>query len=199
VADRRIAETVDFFGPRAATWDERFPDDEPAFACAVEDLAPAPGATVLDAGCGTGRALQHLRHRVGPSGRLIAIDLTTEMLTAARAAGRDRLSALLVADALHVPVRAATVDAVFAAGLIQHLPAPDHGLIELARVSRSGARLAVFHPIGRAALAARHGRTRRDDDLLAAHNLGPCLARHGWLLECIDDGPDRYLALARRA
>ena len=47
------------------------------------------------------------------------------------------------------------VDAVFAAGLIHHLPPPDHGLIELARITAPDARLAVFHPVSRAALAAR--------------------------------------------
>lgn len=90
------------------------------------------------------------------------------------------------------------VDAVFAAGLIHHLPPPDHGLIELARITAPDARLAVFHPIGRAALAARRGRTSTATDLLAEPNLRRCLDEHGWRLESIDDSADRYLALARR-
>ncbi|MEU1945504.1 hypothetical protein ABZ554_24530, partial [Streptomyces sp. NPDC020125] len=47
----------DFFTPRAADWDSRFPDDGPAYAAAVADLEPRTGDAVLDAGCGTGRAL----------------------------------------------------------------------------------------------------------------------------------------------
>ena len=77
-------------------------------------------------------------------------------------------------------------------------PPPDHGLIELRRVTRRSARLAIFHPLGRAALAARHGSTLSDEDLLARRNLEPRLERHGWTLTSIDDGEDRYLAVAER-
>jgi hypothetical protein len=87
---------------------------------------------------------------------------------------------------------------VFAAGILHHLPEPDHGLAELARVTHSGATLAVFHPIGRATLAARHGGALTDDDFLAAPNLTAQLERYGWTLTAIDDADDRYLALARR-
>lgn len=47
----------EFFGARAADWDSRFPDDGPAYAAAVAELGLHEGARVLDAGCGTGRAL----------------------------------------------------------------------------------------------------------------------------------------------
>jgi SAM-dependent methyltransferase len=120
------------------------------------------------------------------------------MLGAASRAGRDRYGTLVGADGGRLPFASGRFEAVFAAGILHHLPPPDHGLIELSRVTRGGATLAVFHPIGRAALAARHGGTTSDDDLLAAPNLGPHLERHGWTLIAIDDGDDRYLALARR-
>jgi hypothetical protein len=61
-------ETRAFFAPRAASWEERFPGDDPAYAAAVADLGLRAGQTALDAGCGTGRALPHLRRAVGPGG-----------------------------------------------------------------------------------------------------------------------------------
>ncbi|MEV6162168.1 class I SAM-dependent methyltransferase [Streptomyces sp. NPDC052052] len=188
----------DFFTARAADWDSRFPDDGPAFAAAVGSLALGPGDVVLDAGCGTGRALPALRAAVGPGGTVVGMDLTAAMLESAVRAGRDRSGTLLLADAARLPLRTESLDAVFAAGLISHLSRPGPDLSEWARVVRTGGQLALFHPIGRAALAARHGRRLTDDDLRAEHNLRPLLARSGWRLDAYTDEDDRFLALAVR-
>lgn len=188
----------EFFGERAAGWDRKFPGDGPAFATAVGEFGLCPGDRVLDAGCGTGRALTALRAAVGPSGTVLGADVTPQMLTAAREAGRDAEGALLLADVARLPLRDAVLDAVFAAGLIAHLPDPGANLRELARVVRPGGRLALFHPIGRAALAARHGRELTPDDMRAEPNLGPLLAGSGWRLTSYADEDARFLALAVR-
>ncbi|NDU79658.1 methyltransferase domain-containing protein, partial [Actinomadura sp. DSM 109109] len=144
----------EFFGSRAADWDRRFPDDGPAYTAAVAGLGLREGDRVLDAGCGTGRALPPLRAAVGPSGLVVGADLTPAMLEAAVRAGRDRDGRLLLTDVAALPLRSRTLDAVFAAGLVAHLPDPAGNLRELARVVRPGGVLALFHPIGRTALAA---------------------------------------------
>lgn len=188
----------EFFGARAADWDTRFPDDGPAYAAAVAELGLHPGDAVLDAGCGTGRALPPLRSAVGPQGTVIGADLTPAMLAAALRAGRGDSGQLLLTDVARLPLRAESLDAVFAAGLIAHLPQPDVNLRELARVVRPGGRLALFHPIGRAALATRQGRQITDDDLRAEPNLRPLLAGSGWRMISYVDEEARFLALAVR-
>ncbi|KUN06155.1 SAM-dependent methyltransferase [Streptomyces yokosukanensis] len=188
----------EFFSARAADWDSRFPDDGPAFAAAVADLELRPGDRVLDAGCGTGRALPSLRAAVGPSGVVLGADLTPAMLKAAARAGRDRDAWLLLADVAALPLASGSLDAVFAAGLIAHLLRPEENLRELARVVRAGGTLALFHPIGRAALAARQGRQITPGDLRAEANLGPLLARSGWSMTSYVDEDRRFLALAER-
>ncbi|MGW4909219.1 class I SAM-dependent methyltransferase [Streptomyces sp. NPDC004270] len=188
----------EFFAARATDWDSRFPDDGPAYAAAVTELGLRTGDRVLDAGCGTGRALPPLRAAVGPSGAVLGMDLTPAMLRAAVRAGRHRDGRLLLADVAALPVRSDSLDAVFAAGLIAHLPRPARNLRELARVVRPGGMLALFHPIGRAALAARQGRRITSDDLRAEGNLGPLLAGLGWHMASYVDEDARFLALAVR-
>ncbi len=192
------AHVQEFFTARAAGWDSKFPDDGPAYAAAVADLRLGAGDRVLDAGCGTGRALPPLRAAVGPTGVVLGADLTPAMLAAAVAAGRDREGALLLADVAALPLRPECLDAVFAAGLIAHLPHPVENLRELARVVRPGGRLALFHPIGRAALAARQGRQITPEDLRAEPNLRPLLSRSGWRMTSYVDEETRFLTLAVR-
>lgn len=188
----------EFFTARAADWDRRFPDDGPAYAAAVTEMGLREGDRVLDAGCGTGRALPPLRAAVGASGVVLGADLTPAMLEAAVRAGRDRDGQLLLADVSALPLRTASLDAVFGAGLIAHLPNPAENLRELARAVRPGGTLALFHPIGRAALAARQGRQITPDDLRAEANLRPLLAGSGWDMTSYVDEDTRFLALAVR-
>ncbi|MER5958870.1 methyltransferase domain-containing protein [Streptomyces longhuiensis] len=188
----------EFFSTRAAHWDTRFPDDGPRFEAAVAELGLRAGDRVLDAGCGTGRALPALRDAVGPSGAVLGVDLTPAMLEAAVRAGRDRAGSLMLADVTRLPVRSGSLDAVFGSGLVAHLPQPQENLRELARVVRPGGLLALFHPIGRAALAARQGRELTPDDLRAEPNLRSLLAGSGWRMTSYADEDARFLALAER-
>lgn len=58
---------------------------------AVKKLAPARGRVVLDVACGTGLSFAALEERIGPRGRLIGIDSSSEMLVRARErVGRHR-------------------------------------------------------------------------------------------------------------
>ena len=188
-----------FFGPRAAGWEDRYADDGAQFARAVRECAPRARATVLDLGCGTGRALPYLRAAVGARGRVIGLDATPEMLGEATRLGRREVAALVLGDVGRLPFPAGSVDLVFAGGLLPHLTDPAAGLAEVARVTRAGGRLAIFHAIGRVALAARHGGVPADDDVIAPRRLHDLLATTGWTLYALDDAPERFLALASRA
>ncbi|GGM98663.1 hypothetical protein GCM10010109_03000 [Actinoplanes campanulatus] len=193
-----LSESQAFFAARAAGWDAKFGDDMPRYAEAVRLAGVRPGHVVLDVGCGTGRALPALSAAAGPTGRVLGLDFTPGMLEAARKAGRDDDATLVLADARRLPVAAASTDVIFAAGLVHHLPDPLAGLAELARVTRPGGVLAIFHPTGRAQLATRHGRTLRPGEPMSEECLGPLLSGSGWRLRSYEDVPDRFLALADR-
>ena len=193
-----LRETQAFFAVRASGWEERFPEDGPAYQQAVWELAPAAGARILDAGCGTGRALPLLRAAAGPTGHVVGLDITPEMLAEARRLGRQEAASLVRADGGQLPFGDGSFHAVFAAGFLPHLETAEGGLAELARITAPGGRLAIFHPIGRATLAARHGASYSDAGATSPKRLPGLLAEAGWQLESIDDADHRYLALATR-
>lgn len=56
-----------------------------ARARAIELLDLSPGARVLDVACGTGANFALIEERIGPSGDLVGVDLTPQMLNQARA------------------------------------------------------------------------------------------------------------------
>jgi SAM-dependent methyltransferase len=187
-----------FFGPRAGTWDARFPDDEPEFAVAVRALRLPAGGSALDAGCGTGRAVALLREAVGRSGTVVAIDATPEMLEAATRARRGDDAAFVLGDVCRPPIRPCVFDGVLAAGLVTHFPHPPDGLQQLASMTRIGGHVALFHPVGRATLAKRHGHPLRRSDIRAPENIRAAFVQAGCALVEIDDSESRYLAVATR-
>ena len=56
----------------------------------------------------------------------------------------------------------------------------------------------LFHPSGRAAVAARYGHTLRPDEPLAETPLRRSTDRTGWQLASYDDPSHRFLAIAIR-
>lgn len=80
-------------------------------ARAVEVLAPRPGETILDIGCGTGLTFAALRRGTGSAGRIVGVDVSPAMLEGARELVERRgwgNVALVEADAreLDLPVTA---------------------------------------------------------------------------------------------
>jgi len=71
-------------------------DDEPLGFWArigqrtIERLPLAPGATVLDVGCGTGASALPAAEKVGSRGRVIGVDLAERLLAIARQKARDQ-------------------------------------------------------------------------------------------------------------
>jgi ubiquinone/menaquinone biosynthesis C-methylase UbiE len=113
-----------------------------------EMLRLAPGAAVLDVGCGAGEVCVELSARVGPKGRIAGIDPSETMIAAARrtAKGTQFPIELQVASIYALPFSDATFDAVRAERVFQHLDDPEAGLREMIRVTRPGGRVMAIDP-----------------------------------------------------
>ena len=70
---------------RAKVYDWELAAFEPIRRHAIARLRLAPGATVLDVGCGTGLSFEPLRQLLGSRGHIIGIEQCPEMLAQARA------------------------------------------------------------------------------------------------------------------
>jgi SAM-dependent methyltransferase len=116
-------------------------------------LGLRPGDRLLDLGCGAGRhAFEALRR----GARVVAFDYDEAELkdvgamAAAMADGGDvpaaGHSACVRGDATRLPYPDATFDRVIAAEVLEHIPADEQAIAELARVLRPGGTMAVTVP-----------------------------------------------------
>lgn len=112
----------------------------------LQHLDLAAGETVVDLGSGAGIDALIAARAVGPQGRVIGVDMTPEMLAAARAnaqkAGVDQVE-FREGRLERLPVDDATVDAVTSNCVINLVPDKRAVFAEIARILRPGGRLVV--------------------------------------------------------
>lgn len=109
-----------------------------------------PDAAILDICCGTGdMTIALLRYRPRGSRPILAADFARAMLSrgaqkfAAREAG-DATAVALEADALHLPLRAESLDLIVTAFGFRNLANYEAGLREFHRVLKPGGRLGIL-------------------------------------------------------
>jgi ubiquinone/menaquinone biosynthesis C-methylase UbiE len=124
-----------------------------AYRTALDLAGLHRGWHVLDAGCGSGTFLPLLAERVGPQGRLSAVDLAPENAALARRRARRELPGdgsappvdVRTGDVLDLPYPDGTFDAVWCANTVQYLDDGElpRALAEFRRVVRPGGVVAV--------------------------------------------------------
>ena len=152
----------------------------------VAGLALAPGARVLEVGCGAGHtalALARLGYRVH------AIDASSEMVALTRSAAREAgLEAVQVrvGDALGLDHGGGLFDLVVAVGVLPWLESDARGLVEMARVLKPGGHLIatadsrarldrLLDPRGTPLLAPLRSLVKRALALVSRHRPSPRL------------------------
>ncbi|MAG36641.1 MAG: hypothetical protein CL878_10440 [Dehalococcoidia bacterium] len=121
-------------------WAERF--EGRAKACALTLLDLTPGTQVLNVGVGTGKEQAQLASALAPDGVAVGLDVSPVMLHLARSRTR---TPVCLGDVRRLPFVSASFDCLFAAYVLDLLPAQDlpNLLHDFRRVLAPGGRLAL--------------------------------------------------------
>jgi SAM-dependent methyltransferase len=114
--------------------------------CAV--VSASPGERLLEVGCGSGVLCRLLAPSLRPDGRMVGVDISSEMTAAARkyslAAGGNDEIAYGTGEAETLPFPPASFDGALGARLLLHVANPEVVIHEMRRVVKPGGRLLVM-------------------------------------------------------
>ena len=107
-------------------------------------LALSPGDGVLDVACGPGNFTREFARTVGPAGLAVGIDASPTMLARAVSDTHAANVAYVRGNAVELPFRDASFDAVCCFAALHLFDQPFTALDHMSRVLTSGGRVAIF-------------------------------------------------------
>ena len=93
---------------------------------------------ILDIGSGAGQIMGHLLKLTRPNAKLVAFDLSQQMLRRQRTRLKSHRPAYIAGDLLRLPFAENSFDCVTCGWVIEYLPDPHPGLQEIGRVLKPG-------------------------------------------------------------
>ncbi len=191
-----------YFDRLASTWDSLLSEETMLrIGGIVAELNIEPASEVLDVGSGTGVLLPLLTKAVGSEGRIIETDISAGMLGQARAKGPGSNTHYIQADIVSIPFTDKVFDLVICLNTLPHCHDKLQAITEMARVTKTGGRIAICHTMSREAVNHLHqsiGGLVSDDLLPDSAELYRLLEQAGLETVKFEDTPERYLVVARR-
>jgi ubiquinone/menaquinone biosynthesis C-methylase UbiE len=194
--------TRDYFDRMAGGWDKGANADDLCrrLESMVAGFGIPCGGWVLDVGTGTGILHSFLLAAVGASGRVLALDFSSCMLSEALKKSRPENLACFQADVTAIPLADGTCDCVVCLAAFPHFHRKQSALREMARVAMQGGRVVIAHLMSRGQIAMHHDANPE----VAGHYLPPAwrmrqlFSNAGLEAVEIQDSPGRYLAVAEK-
>jgi arsenite methyltransferase len=133
-----------------ATWlNMHFAATQPEYENLLRSVGYEPGWLIIDLGCGGGHALPLLANVVGPSGRVIGLDLALDNVISARDmihnCSLPNAKDFFVGSILNMPFHGDAADGIWCANVLMYLTSDELllALEELKRIVRPGGLIAV--------------------------------------------------------
>jgi arsenite methyltransferase len=122
----------------------RTPDMVRQREATLQRLRLKPGERVIDIGCGPGFLCESMAVAVGPTGRVVGIDISEDLIKFAAAQKTHDAIEYRVGDATRLPAEAAQFEVAVCTQVLEYIADVDAALREIARVLRPGGRAFII-------------------------------------------------------
>jgi len=167
----------------------------------VSEAEVGRGDYVLDVGTGTGIIIPYILEATGVDGRVLAVDISWEMLLAASAKGFSKSVGFLQADIEYTGLPDEEFDRVICNAAFPHFTDRGHALQEMVRMLKPGGTLVISHPIGREAVNNLHrsaGEAVAEDNVPTPEKMRVLMESVGLTDIRVIDELEFYLAFGRK-
>jgi ubiquinone/menaquinone biosynthesis C-methylase UbiE len=155
-----------FFNDSAETWLDTYYKDPDSgqhdrhkqYFERLFSLAPLkPGATVLDAGCGSGILVPMVLDRITETGVLYELDYAEKMIETNRNLHKQQNIVFIVSDIADAPLEDESCDLVLCFSCFPHFHDKEKAMTVLSRILKSGGTLIVAHFDSSEGIKKHHG------------------------------------------
>lgn len=190
-----------YFENYADTWDRDRKENPEKLQFLLNLARIRAGASVLDAGCGTGVLLPYISRAVGEGGTVTGLDYSRQMLDKAREKFSDLPGlSLIEGDVLKCDLPEQAYDVVVCLNFYPHISSRSKEFVKkMRRTLKDGGSLIVMHDMGRQQVNRIHD-DRADRRLLPpADMLAADLVGGGFTLSAAVDWDDLYFVSVTKA
>jgi len=192
-----------YFDELAPIWDKELtPERLRCLGGIIDELGIKHGDHVVDIGSGTGVLVPFLAAKLGSEGKIVALDLSMEMLIQAQAKGFPPIVGFAQADVIAIPLQDDSMDLAMCNSALPHFGDKQKALKEIARVLSTNGRLVICHTMSRQALNRLHqsiGGMVANDLLPDEFQVRRLVKQARLKITHFEDGPERYLVIAEKS
>jgi demethylmenaquinone methyltransferase/2-methoxy-6-polyprenyl-1,4-benzoquinol methylase len=151
-----------YFNHIAQRWEKehRIQNEQDRIQNLFTHLSLQAGDWVLDAGCGTGRLVPFIKKKCGPSGIIVEMDFSEEMLKFAKKKYNNSNIHFIQSDAQALSLKNMLFDVIICFALFPHIQDKSCALEEFHRILKPGKTLYIIHTMSRKELNHFHAHVK---------------------------------------